>query len=34
MLLCSDGLSSYVPEAAIAEVLAQAEGLDAAARAW
>jgi serine/threonine protein phosphatase PrpC len=32
VLLCSDGLSSYVPEAAIAEVLAQAEGLDAAAR--
>jgi len=32
VLLCSDGLSSYVPEAAIAEVLAQAEQLDAAAR--
>lgn len=32
VLLCSDGLSSYVPEAAIAEVLAGAEGLDAAAK--
>ena len=32
VLLCSDGLSSYVPEAAIAEVLAQAERLDEAAR--
>jgi PPM family protein phosphatase len=32
VLLCSDGLSSYVPEAAIAEVLAQTETLDAAAK--
>ncbi|HET6689908.1 MAG TPA: Stp1/IreP family PP2C-type Ser/Thr phosphatase, partial [Miltoncostaeaceae bacterium] len=32
VLLCSDGLSSYVPEAAIAEVLARTERLDAAAR--
>ncbi|HTI32973.1 MAG TPA: Stp1/IreP family PP2C-type Ser/Thr phosphatase [Miltoncostaea sp.] len=32
VLLCSDGLSSYVPEAAIAEVLAGAEALDAAAK--
>jgi protein phosphatase len=32
VLLCSDGLSSYVPESAIGEVLAQAETLDAAAR--
>ncbi|MGE0028352.1 MAG: Stp1/IreP family PP2C-type Ser/Thr phosphatase [Thermoleophilia bacterium] len=32
VLLCSDGLSSYVPESAIAEVLAQAATLDAAAR--
>ena len=32
VLLCSDGLSSYVPEAAIAEVLAGADSLDAAAK--
>ncbi|HMO01003.1 MAG TPA: Stp1/IreP family PP2C-type Ser/Thr phosphatase [Miltoncostaeaceae bacterium] len=32
VLLCSDGLSSYVPESAIAEVLAQAATLDAAAK--
>jgi protein phosphatase len=32
VLLCSDGLSSYVPEAAIAEVLAQSDTLEAAAK--
>src|SRR4029079_18930266 len=32
ILLCSDGLSSYVPEAAIAEVLAGSPALDAAAK--
>ena len=32
VLLCSDGLSSYVPESAIAEVLAGADSLDAAAK--
>ena len=32
VLLCSDGLSSYVPQATIAEVLAESETLDDAAR--